>query len=407
MHRLVCTFAGALHGLPSFTCSPMVATIILGMLCVHLFCFCLMFVLISTRLHGKKMGMEVFALGNLLLGGAYTLQLLGGAHAAEAVSILNHTLTLCAPVVYVIGALRFFERAAPLWRPLLMLAVVYTAAQVLVQSTLGPAARHALLAGSCALLFLAMAAAALHSTRSFARDLRSEMLVFGLLIAGLSVLNAAKLVQVLRHGMPALDMSQPFQIAFYIYMSFLGTVLPPSIVWLVLRRLTDALRNTAARDPLTGILNRRGLMEGLEAYFRLRNAGTVHLLLMDIDHFKSINDNYGHKAGDMVLCHLAQTLQATARQGDLVCRLGGEEFVVACLDTDDNGALQLAERIRAAIAHNRVLTIGLHHPLLCTVTVGVSPAFRHIDALERSLQQADHALYCGKKAGRNRVADIR
>lgn len=384
----------------------MVATVVVGMLCVHLFCFCLMFFLISTKLHGKKMGMNVFALGNLLLGCAYVLQLLTGPAGNSSLSILNHTLTLCAPVVYLIGGLRFFERATPLWRPLCMLAAIYTAAQVLLQSTLGPVARHALLAGTCALLFLAMAAAAWHGARSFAKDLHIEMRMFGVLIGALAALNAAKFVQIVTEGLAALDMAQPFQMAFYLYMSFLGTVLPPSIAWLVLRRLTEALRNTAARDPLTQLFNRRGLLEGLETYFRLRGAGTAHLLMIDIDHFKNINDSYGHKVGDMVLRHVADVLQTTARRGDLVCRLGGEEFVVACLNTDDTGAIQLAERVRAAIEHSRALTIGLHTAVRCTVTVGISPAFNQIEAFERCLQQADAALYRGKKAGRNRVEDV-
>src|SRR5690606_532207 len=183
--------------------------------------------LISTRLNGKKMGMEVFALGNFLLGLAYVLQLLGGPAGSGLMSVVNHTLTLCAPVAYVLGALRFFDRPTSVWRPLLALAGGYTAAQVLVESTLGSEARHALLAGSCATLFLAMTAAALHAGRSVARDLRVEMLVFAVLIAGICVLNAAKLVMILSGGLDALDMNSSFQRVFYIYMSFLGTVLPP------------------------------------------------------------------------------------------------------------------------------------------------------------------------------------
>lgn len=115
----------------------MVATVILGMLCVHLLCFSALFMLISRRLLGRKMGMEVFALGNLLLGCAYILQLWVGKPAWGAMSIIDHTLTLCAPVAYVLGAMRFFNRPAPVWRPLLVLALTYSAVQVLVQSTLG------------------------------------------------------------------------------------------------------------------------------------------------------------------------------------------------------------------------------------------------------------------------------
>ena len=380
------------------------ATLIVGMLCVHLLCFGAMFLLISTRLHGKKMGMEVFAIGNFLLGSAYVLQLAGGPPGWNAMSVVNHTLTLCAPAVYGVGAMRFFGRPAPLWRPLLTLALAYTAAQVVAQWTLGTAARYAMLAGASALLFAAMMATVIHGARTFARDLRVEMVLFAALIGGIFALNAVKFVTVLQNGLEALDMDSRFQTVFYLYMSFLATVLAPSIVWLVLRRLTDELRAMAAHDPLTRLLNRRGLLEGLQAHFRSRTAGPAHLLIVDIDHFKHINDSYGHQVGDTVLCHVADVLRETARQGDLTCRLGGEEFVVICLNTDAEGAMRLAERTRAAIENTEVMTAAAPGgPIRCTVTIGISPGFADPQELDRAMQQADAALYRGKNAGRNRI----
>lgn len=381
----------------------MVTTVILGMLCVHLLCFCVMFLLISTRLNGKKMGMEVFAAGNLLLGLAYIMQLLDAPASGGVMSIVNHTLTICAPAAYVLGAMRFFDRPVPVWGSLLGLAASYTAVQVLVQSMLGTEARHALLAGACTLLFMAMTVAVLYARRTLAKDLRVEMVVFAVLIGGICALNAAKLVIILSGGLEALDMNSSFQQVFYIYMSFLGTVLPPCAVWLVLRRLTDELRTMAAHDPLTRLLNRRGLLDQLDAHFRSRTAGAAHLLIVDIDHFKRINDTYGHKIGDLVLCHIAKVLNTTARQGDLTCRLGGEEFVVIALDTDKIGAMQLAERTRAAIESSEVSGAGLDRPIRCTATIGVSDAFSSVQALDESMQQADAALYRGKGSGRNRV----
>ena len=381
----------------------MVTTVILGMLCVHLLCFSVMFLLISRRLNGKTMGMEVFALGNLLLGLAYILQLLDGPPDWGPMSLVNHALTLGAPVAYVLGAMRFFDRPTPVLRPLLILLVVYTLVQVLVQWLLGSAARHALLAGICALLFLAMTAAVLYGRRSFARDLRVEMVVFAVLIGGIGVLNAMKFVMIVDGGMAALDMNSGFQKVFYIYMSFLATVLPPCAVWLVLRRLTDELRRLAAHDPLTRLLNRRGLLDALDAQFRLRMTGPAYLLIIDIDHFKQINDSHGHKVGDLVLCHVADVLTSTARQGDLICRLGGEEFVVIVLEADEAGVVQLAERMRAAIERCEVPGVGQRHVIRCTATIGVSHAFSAVRDFDEVLQRADAALYRGKTAGRNRV----
>ena len=381
----------------------MVATVILGMLCVHLLCFCVLFMLISRRLPGRKMGMEVFALGNLLLGCAYILQLLGGKPGWSVMSLVNHTLTLCAPVAYVLGAMRFFNRPTPVWRPLLILALAYSAAQVLVQSTLGLEARQAMLAAACTLLFLCMTITLLWGTRSFARNMAVEMVVFAILIAGICVLNAMKFMLILQGGLQALDMNSRFQMVFYIYMSFLGTVIPPGAVWLALRRLTDELGSMAAQDPLTKLLNRRGLLDGLGAHFAVRKAAPVHLLIVDIDHFKRINDNYGHQFGDNVLCRVAEAIQQSTRRSDLKCRLGGEEFLVLCPGLKGDEVLQLAERIRAAIAEIAIPGISLHGSVTCTATIGVSNPFITSQAFDITLQQADAALYRGKSAGRNRV----
>lgn len=389
--------------LPLILRESMVTTVILSMLCVHLLCFSVMFLLISRRLNGKTMGMEVFALGNLLLGLAYILQLVDGPPDWGPMSLVNHTLTLAAPVAYVLGAMRFFDHPTPVLRPLLILVVVYTGLQLLTQELFGSEARHALLAGACALLFLTMTVAVLYGMRTFARDLHVEMIVFAVLIGGIYALNAMKFVMVVNGGMAALDMSRGFQKIFYIYMSFLATVLPPCAVWLVLRRLTDELRSLAAHDPLTRLLNRRGLMDALEAQFRLRAASPAYLLIVDIDHFKNINDTHGHKVGDLVLCHVADVLTSTARQGDLICRLGGEEFVVVALETDEAGARQLAERIRAAIELSAVPASGEKQAIRCTATIGVADVFNAAQAFDLALQHADAALYRGKTAGRNRV----
>ncbi|WP_225606456.1 GGDEF domain-containing protein [Pseudomonas sp. PDM12] len=362
-----------------------------------------MFLLISTRLADKKMGMDVFALGNLLLGLAYIMQLVDGPPDWGLMSVINHILTLSAPVTYLLGALRFFGRPTPIVRPLLVLAATYAVVQLLVQALLGNEARHALLAAACVLLFLGMIIALLVGSRTFAKDLRVEMLVFAVLISGICALNAAKFVMIFNGGMAELDMSSGFQRIFYLYMSFLATVLPPCAVWLVLRRLTDELRSLAAHDPLTRLLNRRGLMDALEVHFRSRSAEPAFLLIVDIDHFKGINDTHGHKTGDLVLCRVADVLNATARQGDLICRLGGEEFVVLALGSDGAGVLQMAERMRAAIENLEVHDFSRDQAIRCTVTIGVSDPFASAQVFDEFLQQADVALYRGKKAGRNRV----
>jgi len=381
----------------------MVATILVGMLCAHLLCFSVMFWLVSKRLHGKKMGMDVFAIGNLLLGSAYVLQLAEEGPAWSLMSVVNHTFTLAAPVVYWLGAMRFFGHAVPVWRPLLACAVTYSAAQVLVHWSLGPVARYAMLSGVSALLFLAMVITVIHGVRTFAKDLYGEMVSFSVLISGICILNALKFMKLLDGGLDALQMDADFQVMFYIYMSSLATVLPPAIIWLVLRRLTDELRDIAARDPMTQLLNRRGLTDALQSYFNSRKAVPAHLLIVDVDHFKRINDTYGHQAGDSVLCHVAQVLGGTARRGDLVGRMGGEEFVVVSLDCDLEGVMHLAERLRAAVERQAIKLTDSDDALQCTITIGVSREFASAHAFEDAMREADAALYRGKAAGRNRI----
>jgi diguanylate cyclase (GGDEF)-like protein len=380
-----------------------VANILVGMLCGHLLCFAVMFLLISRRLDGQRMGMDVFAMGNLLLGSAYVLQLVEGGPNWSAMSVIGHVFTLAAPIAYWIGGMRFFGYSTPLWRPLAAFALVYAGVQWLVQWNWGLTARYAMLSAMSALLFVAMTLTAIQGARTFAKDRFWEMLFFALLIGGICTLNAFKFAKILNGGLEALNMDSGFQTVFYIYMCSLATVAPPAIIWLVLRRLTDDLSRVAARDPMTQLLNRRGLAEALRGYFNLRNAAPAYLLLLDIDHFKRINDTHGHQAGDAVLCHVADVLRTTMRQGDLTGRIGGEEFVAICLDSNPEGVAHLAERLRAAVESQGIPVQGTGALLHCTVTIGVSHQFASPDALEGAMRDADAALYRGKVAGRNRV----
>ncbi|WP_211186939.1 GGDEF domain-containing protein [Achromobacter sp. Bel] len=381
----------------------MVASTLVAMLCAHLLCFSVMFLLISRRLPGNRMGMDFFAVGNLLLALAYILQLLEGGPAWSVTSVVNHTLTLAAPIAYWLGAMRFFGRQVRLWRPLIIFSVAYGIAQLLVQWNAGPTARYAMLAATASLLFFAMTITVIYGVRTFAKDLYGEMVFFALLIGGICVLNALKFLKIVDDGLDALHMDSRFQMIFYIYMSTLATIVPPSIVWLVLRRLTDSLRDIAARDPMTDLLNRRGLLDALKRYFNSRHSAPVRLLLLDVDHFKRINDTYGHQAGDEVICQVAELLRSTVRRGDLTGRIGGEEFVAIFLETDGDAVNTLAERLRIRVESHAINVTGSGHSLHCTVTIGISPPFHGAHGLEDALREADAALYRGKAAGRNRV----
>jgi diguanylate cyclase (GGDEF)-like protein/PAS domain S-box-containing protein len=165
------------------------------------------------------------------------------------------------------------------------------------------------------------------------------------------------------------------------------------------RKVFEAeLRNLAVTDTLTGVWNRRHGTELLTADLSARRPGqALSLLMLDIDHFKTINDTFGHQAGDHVLIEIASRLRRSLRGSDMVARWGGEEFVVLLRDCALPDALRLAEEIRAAIAELPFGTMGS-----LTVSVGVAEAHAGED-LTTWLERADQALYRAKRAGRNEV----
>ena len=157
------------------------------------------------------------------------------------------------------------------------------------------------------------------------------------------------------------------------------------------------LNSEAQTDPLTQLLNRRGLNAVLDYYQTLRQPFSV--LALDIDHFKNVNDSWGHDVGDRVIQQVASTLRASARQSDVVCRNGGEEFLMLLPGTPLEEALIIAERVRLGIAEAWLTDVGR-----ITLSIGVSAWNGQQDvSLEASLKQADAALYQAKNSGRNCV----
>lgn len=169
-------------------------------------------------------------------------------------------------------------------------------------------------------------------------------------------------------------------------------------------RLREALRIQSIRDPLTGLFNRRYLEETLEIEFaRASRAKTpLSIMMIDVDHFKRFNDNFGHDAGDAVLKAVAQALNGGMRRGDITCRYGGEEFTIFA----PGAALQDGER-RADVLRQTVAAMSLVHngrPLgSITASFGVAAFPLHGATPAEVLQAADEALYRAKKAGRDRV----
>jgi diguanylate cyclase (GGDEF)-like protein len=172
------------------------------------------------------------------------------------------------------------------------------------------------------------------------------------------------------------------------------------------KELQRELERQARLDFLTGLLNRRYFIElaKIEILRQQRYGGELSLIMFDIDRFKVINDNYGHKVGDLVLQKIAQVCQQTVREVDIVGRLGGEEFVLLLPNTGKIEAVEAAERLRLAI-NNGVVMSNRGEPLHFSASFGVvtlknGSETSHIDEL---LIRADSAMYRAKENGRNRV----
>jgi diguanylate cyclase (GGDEF)-like protein len=160
------------------------------------------------------------------------------------------------------------------------------------------------------------------------------------------------------------------------------------------------LQVLATRDPLTGALNRRAFAAQLDAEVARisRSGGSCAVAILDVDHFKTINDRFGHAEGDRALQRLTGIITARARLGDAVGRLGGEEFAVLLAGTGADGGEHFAEDLRAAIEHDPQAGAAAF-----TVSIGVAALEDGDGTADGMLLAADRALYAAKAAGRNRV----
>lgn len=170
------------------------------------------------------------------------------------------------------------------------------------------------------------------------------------------------------------------------------------------KRREEGLHQLARLDPLTGVSNRRHLMErARHEWGRADRFGLpLALIMLDIDHFKRVNDEYGHAVGDRAICAVATICEDCMREIDIVGRYGGEEFVIVLPGTDLDGARKLGRRLRKRIAET-ILHDEKGRPFTLTVSLGIAQLGRDA-TLDRLLALADAALYRAKRAGRNRVA---
>lgn len=226
---------------------------------------------------------------------------------------------------------------------------------------------------------------------------RALWCLFGLFVLSFFVRTVLTIPQT--HGLTDASFANtPFWIV--LYLSLLAFALLFAMLYLAaaVRDAVTQLLHERNRDPLTQLLNRRAFLEALQQPAQAGEPGA--LLLIDVDHFKRINDRWGHAAGDAVLHRIAQVLQRSVRQGDLVARFGGEEFVVLLYGLQPPAALLVAQRIQRQLGKT-------HYPELpdlqrVTISCGIAE-LAQAHQLDSALQHADRLLYDAKAAGRNCV----
>lgn len=170
--------------------------------------------------------------------------------------------------------------------------------------------------------------------------------------------------------------------------------------------LEHRILRLASTDYLTGLLNRRAFLERLERELNRcqREASPMGIIIMDIDHFKKVNDNYGHQAGDLVLQELSTTLVTLCRVYDFIGRYGGEEFIVCLPGADKWNTYQIAERARSIVENKNIFLPGKGSSVSVTASFGITslePGQRK--SADRLINEADEALYRAKDQGRNQV----
>jgi diguanylate cyclase (GGDEF)-like protein len=315
--------------------------------------------------------------------------------------VLANMLLASAFSLFLQGILQFQKRSLPLWliwAPVLLEAVVFS---WLIPHQNARNIANALILSS---QMLWIVGAVLQKRReTVGRGQYFVVTGFLLLVAALAAQGIKS--SIYANEVHALLLPSLVQTVTFLVSPVSSMLLAMGLVVMTKERADERNRDMATRDVLTGLFNRRAVMESLSHHIALakRNGLPMCLLMLDVDHFKYVNDTYGHLSGDRVLRQMAKTLAERTRAQDQVGRFGGEEFLVIVPDTDVDGALTLAETLRTSI-ENVAFVTEEGKAINVTVSIGVSQ-LRASDAQqpEKLIASADQALYRAKLGGRNRV----
>lgn len=372
----------------------------IAILAAHLLCSSALFVVIARRIRSSTETVD-WAIAAFCFGAGFFGRVVMGLSRAGPVALVADCLMLLAALLFARGMTKLAGRPWRLQRAL-GAAGLLCAAHVTAALAGGELVRFVVLNALLGSLYLLLAYMSWRPIALAACHQR-QRLPLGICSAMVGLLGVASLgrsAHIASAGLTTI-FSGPVASAYFALSALVAVLLVFAMLWVVFERLNGDLAELASHDALTRVFNRNGLQAALRRHFAARPPTPLTLLLVDVDHFKSVNDRHGHASGDRVIRAVADCLVQTCRGSDFVARFGGEEFLVGCGTDQPDVAEQLAQRICTRVAALRVpLPQGV--PLECTVSVGISTTIFSFADWELASHQADTALYRAKSAGRNR-----
>jgi len=349
----------------------------------------------------RRDGVGLWAIAMLLETLTWILVAARGAIPDALSLVIANGFKAGAHALALAAVCEFQRRTAPRWQYFVPVALAMLMAALLADDIRGRFIWGSLIFGF-QILLIARVLLADKETRAG----RAWRLLFGGLIAMLLVLGLRAAAALSGYGEFAQPQNNiathPVQIVSFIAIMATALIGSVAFILMVKERTDREILHLAMTDSLTGVPNRRALMDQALHVMAQRSGRPMSLLMIDVDHFKRINDTLGHPAGDEVLRRVTQLLSERLRGGDVIGRYGGEEFCVIAPNTETDGALALAESLREIVAATPIPTEA--GEVSITISIGISCCQSDtVRELKDVLADADTALYAAKDAGRNQV----
>jgi len=361
-------------------------------------------ILISWLINRQIAGANHWSLGYLFLASGILLQATQEyLNPLISIGLANHTIVAGGYLIWMGSRMFQGRQALPFHYFIILQLVLFMMLALLKLESSGLADRTILMSAILGALSLLIASELLRKNAQ--RNLSTTitgivfvLLAIAFIARGLSVEILPKqgnMVTVGKHS----HITYLFAIVFNIPIAF-------GFIIMLTERLENRLQKLANTDFLTGLHSRRAIVEAADRLISRSNRShsSTSLVMMDLDHFKNINDTYGHQAGDALLSHFADTMRQCFRPDDLIGRIGGEEFIAILTNTGFSDAMESAERLRTTFEKEPTAFSG--HQIDATVSIGIATTEHGAETFNQLFKDADKALYHAKGTGRNCIASI-